>query len=164
MTMPLSNTLKTVVSALIILTLSAALSACGTTRKVLDLETTAELRISASKDVNPNSAGRAAPIVVQVIKLRDARQFKQEDFLNLFEDPQGRLGNDLIEIVRLKEFAPGESRVEKFNLAPEVKFIGILGEYIQYEDASAKAVIAIKPHATNKAEIIIEKLKVRIED
>ena len=55
---------------------------------------------------------------------------KQEDFLNLFEDPQGRLGNDLIEITRLKELAPGESRTETFNLTPEVKFIGILGEYV----------------------------------
>lgn len=140
------------------------LAACGTTRKALDLETTAELTISASKDVNPNNAGRAAPIVVQVIKLRDARQFKQEDFLNLFEDPQGRLGNDLIEIIRLKELAPGEARVEKFSLTPEVKFIGILGEYIQYEDAQAKVVIPIEAHASNDAEIKIEKLKIRIEN
>ena len=140
------------------------LAACGTTRKALDLETTAEFEISASADVNPNNAGRAAPIVLQVIKLRDARQFKQEEFLNLFEDPQGRLGNDLIEVIRLKELAPGESRVEKFSLTPDVKFIGFLGEYIQYEDAQAKAVIAIEPHASNSADVKIEKLKIRIED
>ena len=102
--------------------------------------------------------------MVRIITLRDARQFKQEDFLNLYEDPEGRLGNDLIEITRLKELAPGESREETFNLSPEVKFIGILGEYIQYEDAQAKAVIAIEPHATNKARISLEKLKVNIED
>lgn len=158
--MPLRHLLQITISVLLITTLSA----CGTTRKALNLETTAEFKFVASLDVNPTSAGKAAPIVVQVITLRDARQFKQEDFLNLFEDPQSRLGNDLIEITRLKEFAPGESRVETFNLTPEVKFIGILGEYIQYEDAEAKAVIAIEPHATNKARISIEKLKVRIED
>ena len=131
---------------------------------MLNLETSAEFNIIASKDVNPNNSGHPAPLVVQVITLRDARQFKQEDFLNLYEDPQGRLGNDLIEITRLKELAPGESRVETFNLSPEVKFIGILGEYIQYEDAQAKAVIAIEPHATNKVRIRLEKLKVNIED
>lgn len=144
--------------------LMITLSACSATRKALDLETTAQLKITASKDVNPNSAGRAAPIVLQVIKLRDARQFKQEDFLNLFEDPQGRLGNDLIEIIRLKELAPGEARLENFDLTPEVKFLGILGEYVQYEDAQAKLVIPIEAHTTNKAHIKIEKLKVRTED
>ena len=160
MMMPLRTFLQITVSIVLLFTLSA----CSTTRKALDLETTAEFKFVASQDVNPTSAGRAAPIVIQVITLRDARQFKQEDFLNLFEDPQGRLGNDLIEITRLKEFAPGESRVETFALSPDVKFIGILGEYIQYEDASAKAVIAIEPHTTNKAHISIEKLKVRVED
>lgn len=160
MMMPLRYLLQISLSLLLIVTLTA----CGTTRKALNLETAAEFTISASTDVNPTSAGKPAPIVVQVITLRDARQFKQEDFLNLFEDPQGRLGNDLIEITRLKEFAPGESRVEKFALTPEVKFIGILGEYIQYEDAEAKALIAIEPHATTKADVRIEKLKVRFED
>ncbi|AUM13127.1 type VI secretion system lipoprotein TssJ [Ketobacter alkanivorans] len=161
MMMPLRHLLQITISALLIFSLTA----CGTTRKALNLETSAEFKFVASMDVNPTTAtGKAAPIVVQVITLRDARQFKQEDFLNLFEDPQSRLGNDLIEITRLKEFAPGESRVETFNLTPDVKFIGILGEYIQYEDAEAKAIIPIEPHTTNKARISIEKLKVRIED
>lgn len=160
MTMPLRRFLQITLSIILVMSLSA----CGTTRKALNLETTAQFKFVASKDVNPTTSGHAAPLVVQVITLRDARQFKQEDFLNLFEDPQGRLGNDLIEIIRLKELAPGESREETFNLSPEVKFIGILGEYIQYEDAQAKAVIAIEPHATNKARISLEKLKVNIED
>ncbi|MBA57182.1 MAG: type VI secretion system lipoprotein TssJ [Pseudomonadales bacterium] len=160
MTMPLRRFLQITLSIILVMSLSA----CGTTRKVLNLETTAQFKLVASKDVNPTNSGHPAPLVVRIITLRDARQFKQEDFLNLYEDPEGRLGNDLIEITRLKELAPGESREETFNLSPEVKFIGILGEYIQYEDAQAKAVIAIEPHATNKARISLEKLKVNIED
>src|SRR5690606_36048045 len=105
-----------------------------------------------------------APIVLQVIKLRDARQFKQEEFLNLFEDAKGRLGNDLIEITKLKELAPGEKRLEKIALTPDVKYLGILGEYIQYNDADAKAVIRIEPHTTTKATLKIEKLKVHFEE
>ena len=152
--------LSVVITSLLILTISA----CGTTRKALDLQTTAQLQLSASPDVNPNSLGKPAPIVLQVIKLRDARQFKQEDFLNLYKDPQGRLGNDLIEIIKLKELAPGESRKESFDLTPEVKFLGVLGEYIQYEDANAKAVMAIEPHTGNDAKVSIQKLNIQIED
>jgi len=160
MKMPFRSVLQIILSVMLI----AGLSACSATRKALDLETTAEFKLVASRDVNPTMDGKAAPIVLQVITLRDSRQFKQDDFLNLFEDPQGRLGNDLIEITRLKELAPGETRVETFNLTPDVKFIGILGEYIQYEDAEAKAVLAIEPHTTNRATIRIEKLKISIED
>ena len=144
--------------------LALVLAACGTTRKALDLETTATLKITATGDVNPNSDGRAAPIVVQIIKLRDARQFKQEDFLSLFQDAKGRLGNDYIEMIRLKELAPGESREEKLNLSPDVKFIGILGEYIQYDTAQAKLAIEIVPHKNNEADVRIERLNIRLAD
>ncbi|MEZ5506523.1 MAG: type VI secretion system lipoprotein TssJ [Gammaproteobacteria bacterium] len=139
-------------------------ASCSTTRKALNLETAAEIRLEATQDINPNSDGKAAPIVLQVIKLRDARQFKQEEFLNLFEDAKGRLGNDLIEITKLKELAPGEKRLEKIALTPDVKYLGILGEYIQYNDADAKAVIRIEPHTTTKATLKIEKLKVHFEE
>lgn len=136
---------------------------CGTTRKALNMETSAEFRLEANSDINPNSDGKASPIVLQVLKLRDDRQFKQEDFLNLFEDAKGRLGNDLIEITKLREVAPGEKRTEKLALSPDVKFIGILGEFVQYNDASAKAVIKIEPHTTTKATLKIEKLNVSFE-
>lgn len=146
------------VTLLVILTAS-----CSTTRKALNFVTAAEFKLVAAHDINPNSDGKASPLVLQVVKLRDARQFKQDDFLNLFEDAKGRLGNDLIEIIKLKEIAPGEKRIENLSLTPDVKFIGILGEYVQYNDAEAKAVIEIEPHTTTKATLKIEKLKVYFE-
>lgn len=148
----------------LIAALVMATAACSTIRKALNLETAAEIRLEATQDINPNSDGKAAPIVLQIIKLRDARQFKQEEFLNLFEDAKGRLGNDLIEITKLKELAPGEKRLEKIALNPDVKYLGILGEYIQYNDADAKAVIRIEPHTTTKATLKIEKLKIHFEE
>ena len=69
MKMPLRHLLQITVSLVLVFTLTA----CGTTRKVLNLETTAEFKLVASQDVNPTTAGRAAPLVVQVITLRDAR-------------------------------------------------------------------------------------------
>ena len=153
-------------SARIVLTLFLILTvaSCSTTRKALNLDTSLDLVVRASKDINPNSDGHAAPIVLQVIKLRDARQFKNEDFLNLFEDPKGRLGNDLIEITKLKELAPGEKREEKISLTPDVKFVGILGEFIQYDKAKAKVVIPIEAYSTNNADLRVEKLNLRLEE
>lgn len=147
----------------LITVLAFSVLSCGTTRKALNMETKAEFKLVANTDINPNSDGKASPIVLQVLKLRDARQFKQEDFLNLFEDAKGRLGNDLIEITKLKELAPGEKRTEKLALSPDVKFIGILGEYVQYNEADAKAVIKIEPHTTTEATLKIERLKVSFQ-
>ena len=145
---------------LLVAVLAIATLSCGTTRKALNMETNAEFMLVADPDINPSTDGKASPIVLQVVKLRDDRQFKQEDFLNLFEDAKARLGNDLIEITKLRELAPGEKRTEKLALSPDVKFIGILGEYVQYNDADAKTVIKIEPHTTTKATLKIEKLKV----
>lgn len=148
---------------ILIAVLAFATVSCGTTRKALNMETSAEFHLEANPDINPNSDGKASPIVLQVLKLRDDRQFKQEDFLNLFEDAKARLGNDLIEVTKLRELAPGEKRTEKLALSPEVKFIGILGEFVQYNDATAKALIRIEPHTTTKATLKIERLKVSFQ-
>jgi len=139
-------------------------ASCATTRKALDLDTSLDLTVSTSKDVNPTSGGHPAPIVLEVIKLRDDRQFKNEDFINLFEDPKGRLGNDLVEITKLKELAPGERREEKIALTPEVKYVGILAEFIQYDKAKAKLVIPIEAYSTNSADVRVEKLNIRLAD
>ena len=56
MKMPLRHLLQITVSLVLVFTLTA----CGTTRKVLNLETTAEFKLVASQDVNPTTAGRAA--------------------------------------------------------------------------------------------------------
>lgn len=141
-----------------------SLAGCSSTRRALNLETSAEITLDATKNVNPNTDGKASPLVIRVLKLRDDRQFKQEDFLNLFENAKSRLGDDLIESVRLKEIAPGEERVEVFKLTPEIRYLGILGEYIRYEDAQAKQIILIEPHKTNKVELEFGRLKIVIKD
>ena len=158
------NVTKISVRFALTLFLIFTVASCATTRKALDFDTALNLTVSASKDVNPTSSGHPAPIVLEVIKLRDDRQFKNEDFINLFEDPKGRLGNDLIEITKLKELAPGERRKEKITLTPEVKYVGILAEFIQYDQAKAKLVIPIEAYSTNSADVRVERLNIRLAD
>ena len=104
---------------------------CGSTRKLLNVETSAELTFITSKDLNPDQDGRASPIVIKAFSLSDDRQFKREDFLSLYENPAERLGSDLIDSVELKEFSPDETRVENIPLTPQTRFIGLMGEVVQ---------------------------------
>ncbi|WP_308364173.1 MULTISPECIES: type VI secretion system lipoprotein TssJ [unclassified Microbulbifer] len=136
-----------------LLVLSAA--ACQTTRRTLNFDTSVELVVDARNDVNPDNDGRASPVVVRVFMLADDRQFSREDFLNLYENAESRLGKDLLDTVILKEFAPGEQRLEKLNLTPEVKYIGLLAEFVQYQDADALMLLPITDHKANEYQVTL---------
>lgn len=129
--------------------LAFAISACQTTRRTLNFDTSVALDVDIEQNVNPDSDGRASPVVLRVFMLADDRQFSREEFLNLYENAESRLGKDLIDTVILKEFAPGEQRVEELALSPEVKYIGLLAEFVQYQRAEALMLLPITDHKKN---------------
>ena len=122
---------------------------CQATRRGLNFETSAAITLSADTLINPDQDNRASPVVIRVFKLTDARQFQREDFLNLYENPQQRLGNDLVDVVVLKELVPGESRQEIIPLSPEIRYLGFMAEFMQYQDSSPIVVVPIKDHNKN---------------
>ncbi|WP_227718101.1 type VI secretion system lipoprotein TssJ [Microbulbifer sp. Q7] len=147
---------KKIVQRLVVIALVMGLVACQTTRRTLNLDTSIALAVEIENDVNPDSDGRASPVVVRVFMLADDRQFSREDFLNLYENAESRLGKDLIDTVVLKEFAPGEQRVEQLALTPEVRYIGLLAEFVQYQDADALMLLPIIDHRKNEYAITLE--------
>lgn len=130
-------------------------AACQATRRTLNFDTSVELAVDIEQDVNPDSDGRASPVVVRVFMLADDRQFSREDFLNLYENAESRLGKDLIDTVVLKEFAPGEQRLETLQLSPEVRYIGLLAEFVRYQDADALMLLPITDHTDNEYRITL---------
>lgn len=149
--MPIHNLLRLVVIGLLVLTVAA----CQATRRTLNFDTSLELTVQAAEDVNPDDDGRASPVVVRVFMLADDRQFAREDFLNLYENAESRLGKDLLDTVILKEFAPGEKRVEKIQLTPDVRYVGLLAEFVQYHRADALMLLPITDHKNNEYEIAL---------
>lgn len=133
--------------------LITSLLGCQATRRGLDFETIAAITFTAEENVNPDADGRSSPIVIRVFKLADARQFQREEFLNLYENANERLGNDLIDTIILKELVPGESRQENIQLSPEVRYLGLLGEYMQYQKAHSVIVVPVKDHQKNTINI-----------
>lgn len=147
---------KKIVQLLVVIALVVGLAACQTTRRTLNLDTSIALAVEIENDVNPDSDGRASPVVLRVFMLADDRQFSREDFLNLYENADSRLGKDLIDTVILKEFAPGEQRIEQLALTPEVRYIGLLAEFVQYQDADALMLLPITDHKKNEYAITLE--------
>jgi len=138
--------------------LGAVVAGCATTGKVLDLDTKVVVEFEVFDDINPDDSERASPLVVRFYELKDARQFEDEDFLGLYEDDEGRLGGDLLAKRRLQEFVPGKSRIEEFVVDENTRFIGLLAEFVQYENAKARVVFPIEPNQKTKQVISIRKL------
>lgn len=139
-------------------------SGCGTTARVLNLDTEVELNFQVWPNINPDEAGRSSPLVIRVFELKDARQFQTEDFIGLFQESKERLGGDLIAEYRLREFAPGLNRTEVLKVDPAVQYIGLLAEFVQYENAQARLVFPIEPHRTTETIIWVNKTSIRLSD
>jgi len=105
-----------------------------------------------------------SPVVVRVFKLADDRQFSREDFLNLYEDAENRLGKDLLGTIKLKEIAPGETRKEVIELSEDVKYVGLLAEFVRYQEAEAIQIVPITDHKINKYILSISGTKMRALD
>jgi type VI secretion system protein VasD len=92
--------------------------------------------------------------------LTDRRQFDREDFLSLFENAESRLGSDLVREITLKEFAPSEERIEVIELTEDIKYIGMIAEYVNYDDSDPIDILEIKEHNTNTYDIQINRLSI----
>ncbi len=149
----------------ILLVLFAILATgCSTVGEIVDRDTTVTLNIIAATDVNPNEDGRASPVILNFYALENERQFEQEDFITLYQDPDSVLGRDLIFTTKFKEFTPGEDRVETLTLDNRTRYIGIMAEFIRYEDAATKIVMPIDAHTGNKLRVFIDRLSMRYDD
>ena len=70
------------------------------------------IAVTATADVNPDSAGKAAPVVVRVYQLKSDVAFSSADFFALFDDDKKVLAGDLVARDEF-ELSPGEQRMIK---------------------------------------------------
>jgi len=114
-------------------------------------------------DINPDEDQRSSPLVINVLLLADSRQFERENFINLFENTESRLGSDLIRKVRIKELIPGETRIEAFDISEQVKYIALVAEFSQYQRAKALLLIPMNVDS-DQVRVNINKLKLSSPD
>ncbi|MDO3720171.1 type VI secretion system lipoprotein TssJ [Marinobacter sp. chi1] len=138
------------------LSLGFLLSACQASHEKPLLETTAELEFVVASYVNPDADNRTSPLNITLLRLRDDRQFEQEDFIDVYLDPAKHLSGDLIGKQSLQELLPGESRVEHLELAEDVRYLGVVAAFSDYKHAESKLVLTVEPNQTNHYKITIE--------
>lgn len=137
---------------------------CSTTARVLNLQTEVSMNFQVWPNINPDEAGRSSPLVIRVFELKDARQFQTEDFIGLFQDSRERLGGDLVAERRLRELTPGINHTEVLQLDPSVRYIGLLAEFVQYENAQARIVFPVEAHRSTDKIVWVNKTTIQLAD
>lgn len=117
------------------------LGACASSNpdpRALKEPTRLDLSIVAAKDVNPDSKGRAAPIVVRVYELRNDGVFKSEDFFSLQDKDKTVLTDDLTARDEIL-LRPGDTKIIRRKSDPATTAIGILAAYRDLPNAIWRA-------------------------
>lgn len=104
---------------------SLALTACAA-KPPKPVKARAQLVVSS--DVNPDTAGRASPIVVRLFQLKNDGEFAAADFFALYEKEKETLGTSLIS---REEYvlAPGETRTLEMPINADARFVGAVAAY-----------------------------------
>ena len=118
-----------------VLLLLCLLAGCGGGAKTIRVEGVVE----AGDGVNPDSGGRASPVVVRVYQLRNAGSFEGADFFSVYDEEAATLGQDLIarEELRLR---PGERLEFKSEAPAGAKFLGAIAAFRNLDTARWRAV------------------------
>jgi type VI secretion system protein VasD len=96
--------------------------------------------LSASTDVNPDSTGRASPVVVRFYQLRGDAEFAGADFFALFNKEKETLGASLI-VVEEETMFPGQQMELKIPLSADARFVGAIAAFRDIQGAHWRAII-----------------------
>lgn len=110
---------------------------------MLNLNTDITLRVAAGADINPDHQNDPAPVFLRLYELSSDQAFKSADFIELYEREASALGDTLIQRRQLPGVAPNETREHQMVLDNNTRYIGILAEFFQYENAAYKIVVPI---------------------
>lgn len=137
-------------------------SACSTVGKALDISTRVNLDFTVAENINPDGSGRTSPLVISIFELKDNGAFEGMDFLSLYENAADSLGDNLISVRKLPALAPGKDRQDKLKLNDETRFIGLLAEFSDFEDAKYHLVMPISPHGSSGYYINVSDLSIAL--
>jgi type VI secretion system protein VasD len=123
--------------------------------------TPAHEELSASTDVNPDSSGRASPVVLRVFQLRNDGEFASADFFALYDKEKETLGASF---VSREEYvlAPGETRKLDLALNSETRVIGVLAAFRDIRTAHWRALsrppekTLTHPHLIGKGGVTVQ--------
>jgi type VI secretion system protein VasD len=137
--------------------LALALAGCAA-KPAKPVQTKAML--AASQDVNPDSGGRASPIVVRIYQLRGDTEFNNADFFALYEKDKETLGASLIGRDE-KTLFPGQQLEMDLPLSQEARFVGVVAAYRDLGTSRWRALIGAPEKSLLKV-LATQRINIRV--
>jgi type VI secretion system protein VasD len=104
------------------------------------------VRITATDDINPDTTGRASPVVVRMFQLHDAGNFGNADFFAIYDHEKETLGADLLGSAEYV-LRPGESRDIDLQPDPNVQNLAVMAAFRELTGAQWRASWHLPPPA-----------------
>ena len=123
--------------------------------------TVIQATLSADAGVNPDSRGRASPIIVRVLELKTLAAFNAADFFSLWDREKETLGTELVAGEEF-QLRPGDTRKFERSLPPETKYVAVVAAYRDLERATWRGAVAIAANQTQSLVIGLDARNVTI--
>ena len=136
----------------ILATVALSLSACGGSPPK---PTISKATLTVASDTNPDSEGRASPVVVRLYQLKEEGAFASADFFALYDNEQEALGASVVAREEY-ELKPGETRELEVKIAPETRFVGAIAAFRDIRNAKWKILSAVPTEGlTDKSKVTL---------
>jgi len=119
--------------------------------------TTMTLTITTTKNLNPNSAGDPAPVVLRVYELKASSTFDGAEFSELFYDDRKTLGGDMLDRHEY-EIAPAKSIDKAETISGDTKYVGFIAGYRDISKATWRAKVPIEAETDNPITVTVDAL------
>jgi type VI secretion system protein VasD len=110
--------------------------------------------------LNPNSQGRASPVVVRIFDLAGTGAFENADYPALFEHPSEALQRDLLAQEELV-LRPGDLEERNRSLQPAVQALGIAAAFRDLDHAVWHLTVRLNPGKRNFVLIDLDQSRIR---
>jgi type VI secretion system protein VasD len=142
-----------------------AVNACGLFSKDKPPPATEPTRVviefEAAGNINPNIDGRPSPVEVRIYHLRSYSAFKGAGFMTLFDGDEKALGKELVhrQVIYLK---PDEKHTVFYQTAEDIRTLGILAAFRDYDRGRWKVATALQKNKTNVVDVFLSGTSLQI--
>lgn len=109
--------------------------------------TVINLQFESAANLNADSRGNGAPVMLRVYELREQSNFNTADFFALFNNEKATLGGDLLRKQELL-LQPGETKTLSLSPDDAAQSVGFFAAFRALDTAKWRALVDVKAHQT----------------
>ncbi len=102
----------------------------------------ARITFQAQTNLNPDDRGEALPVVVWIYQLKNKEALENADFISIWQDESGALGDDLLTKRETTVYPDSDNQIE-IEREPEAKFLGLVALFRRPSGNSWRRIIPI---------------------